>query len=443
MPTSLSRSLAAAGPATLLAILPACGSSDAARRSAMSAQATAAVARISAEVEAIRGLAFLRPVAAEVQSREEANDGLRAMQQRVLAPDEVQAMAETLVLLDFLSPEADLARLLGRNPSAGILGYYDYESSETFYLVGKYSADWSFDMIVAHELCHALEDQHFDLGAFTEGIWTTFDRQVTRRSVFEGSATAVMNHYMMDRIGRDIREADLENLKAGLESFVSSMTFEQSHEDFPAAFGMASYLAYTEGSKFVTRNAFGYGVPEKEAWDRLWRDPPRSSEQILHPEKYWDAASRDDPIDVALPEIAAALGEGWARVREGVIGELWTAFVLAYEIPTAREAEEGRPLEWRTSAAQGWGGDHYQLYRGPGGANLLLWAVAWDSDVDREEFLDALLEVHQARNDRLRLVHAEEEVPDHVVVAVFADDAGAAVAAPALSAILDARPAWR
>ena len=102
-----------------------------------------------------------------------------------------------------------------------------------------------------------------------------------------------------------------------------------------------------------------------EAWDRL----PASTEQILHPERYPD----DAPVKVAMPDVAAALGDGWDRATS----RPWASWTSASCWPMVVTA---------TAAADGWGGDRLVSLEGPDGSWAVVWQTAWDSGSDADEF---------------------------------------------------------
>jgi hypothetical protein len=104
-------------------------------------------------------------------------------------------------------------------------------------------------------------------------------------------------------------------------------------------------------------------------------DPPRSSEQILHPEKWH--AQRDDPVIVHLPDLSSAL-PGWSKAAEAQLGELSIRTLLW---PAMKHERAVR-------AAAGWGGDRFAVYQ-KADARLLVWVTEWDTEADAREFQSA------------------------------------------------------
>jgi hypothetical protein len=104
-----------------------------------------------------------------------------------------------------------------------------------------------------------------------------------------------------------------------------------------------------------------------------WAHPPASTEQVLHPEKFFaHEAPRAVPLDWSP--------EGSALVSSGVLGELYTRTLLG---------------EGSDAAAAGWGGDAYRTWDARG-RTLLVWRSVWDTPADAAEFATALRARYQA-----------------------------------------------
>jgi hypothetical protein len=147
---------------------------------------------------------------------------------------------------------------------------------------------------------------------------------------------------------------------------------------------------YALGLTFLARgdvDRLQAGFPRKEV-DAAWERLPQSSEQILHPEKYWDPKRRDEPKRVAIPNAAPALGDGWKRAGSGVLGELMLGSLVGAPTPDAAELASGRGA-WTNAAAAGWGGDRFEVWTN-GDAAVVLLATVWDTAKDAEEFEAAL-----------------------------------------------------
>jgi hypothetical protein len=147
---------------------------------------------------------------------------------------------------------------------------------------------------------------------------------------------------------------------------------------------------YVLGMLFLLRGrpeAVSSGFPKDDV-NAAWDNAPKSSEQILHPEKYWDPAKRDDPVRVTIPDPGRVLGKHWKRAGSGILGELTIGGLVGVGAPDAGQLD--RPAsDWTNAAASGWGGDRYEVWM-RGSASIALLGTIWDTERDAEEFEQAL-----------------------------------------------------
>jgi hypothetical protein len=134
---------------------------------------------------------------------------------------------------------------------------------------------------------------------------------------------------------------------------------------------------YDEGPNFITELARSQPGSFKAVNDAL-ADPPQSTEQILHPEKYL-ADKRDQPITVTLQPLTDTLGAGWTLTDTDTLGEF-----------DLKEMMEINGVD-DSAAWEGWGGAGYDMYS-KGNDALLLMQSKWDTDKDAVEFDSALNE---------------------------------------------------
>jgi hypothetical protein len=323
---------------------------------------------IASQMAGIRGLAILRPIEFEVSDKATVTEYARASLSEQMSPGEWEAYEALLVHTGMIPPGTDLEDLVVRLYAEQIAGYYD-PARKTFYL-----ADWLPRLlqrgVVAHEVTHALQDQHFDLERWLSAVSPTEDAALARAAVAEGDAMAAMIALLLEPVGAGIE--DLPPLSSLLEEGSAGMaagypTFDAA----PPALQRLLLFPYVEGSDFV-REALDRGG--WNAVDRLYRDPPASTEQILHPELYFDR--RDEPGAVTLPGDTIAPG----ALTEGSWGEFGTRLALAATLADSTLAG---------TAASGWDGDRYALWRDPSGPIRYVWVTLWDSPAMAERFADA------------------------------------------------------
>src|SRR5262249_41851915 len=150
-----------------------------------------------------------------------------------------------------------------------------------------------------HELTHALEDQYYDLDKRLVEAGRDDDLVFARSAVHEGSATIVMSLVMAKGIQEGwISRKDLEALS---ESDVGKA---EKLAAAPPVLRRELLGTYLLGVSFLLRgntSALSSGKFPVADVDTAYRAGPVSSEQILHPDKYWDAAHRDAPRRVLIP----------------------------------------------------------------------------------------------------------------------------------------------
>jgi len=327
-------------------------------------------AAIRAEVEAnvieLRGLSLLSPITPVVLTRDELRDRLAAEAAAETTPEEARADVLELSAFDFLEPDYDLYAAQLQLQSDGILGFYDPETAEFVVVSDGALLDAPAQYTHAHEFVHALQDQHYDLGALTDAALDS-EAQAAIRALAEGEAELVQYLYLAENDYFTPEEVDaIVNDPA--------QTDDSYLDDYPPVLIDNLAFPYVSGSRFVGElyRAGGFA-----ALDAAWANPPQSTEQILHPERY---RAGDAPQIVALAPLTDTLGVGWQPIEDNVMGEFFLREYLDQQLPATTAAR----------AALGWGGDRYAVYwnEATGGLVLAL-RVVWDTAADAAEFAAA------------------------------------------------------
>jgi len=235
------------------------------------------------------------------------------------------------------------------------------------------------------------------------------DRTFALGAVHEGSATLLMLRYLALALAR----GDIDAGAVG-GFFDEQQDRGEALARTPAVLRRELTAPYLLGPTFLLRgDATQWGVGEYpvEDVDRVYANPPSSSEQILHPEKYWDETDRDEPRTVDLGDAGRVLGKRWRRVMHGTLGEITIGAMVDAPTPGGLDAAP-TGASWTNAAAAGWGGDAWELWEHGDSAVVLLGTV-WDTPGDAREFAQAL-----PAGDNLRHAISGD------AVAVVAGDAG-------------------
>jgi len=344
----------------------------------------AAVETLKAQVAAIRGLAWKRPLAVNIVSEDELARRVREfnLEEQEKNRERIAGDEATLKLLDLIPERTDYAQTLDELLAGGVLGYYDDETKEL--VVG---GDPAGDLapatrsVIVHELTHALTDQHFDFGPPTTALddANRTEELAGYLALIEGDAELVSDLWQQRHLsGREQAAALFGQIGGNPLAALRAPLYLLEALRFP----------YEEGTDFVRHR---YEAGGFAAVDAAYRRPPSSTEHILHPELY-DAGPPSDPP--AVSDLATATGCG--AVDAGVLGEFDMAKVLREHVTTAR-AER---------AAAGWNGDSFGVVRC--GSTLGL-ADRWRTDTasDAAELVQALGEWSRGWSSSTRAPDAE------------------------------------
>jgi len=327
-----------------------------------------AARRIKALVQNVGQIREL-PKQQEVPLNFLSDSDLSAFLRRLLYSLEYQEAAERqhvlFSALDLLpAPGEDFAPSV-RTRARQLIAFYDTAEAQIFVSTSGRDSDPP-DFSLVHQYAHALINQHFNLIALTSDA-PNMDAAQARDALFEGDATSVL---AIHRFG-DVAQADLDALATHL--YEVELT---DYEGLPLSRDMRDLYAfpYREGARFVRALLDAGWWPAVNA---AYLDPPVSTEQILHPEKYIETP-RDMPRTVFLTDLGEDLGEGWRLVGQYVLGELVLRVHLDKYLPDTLEAH---------AAAAGWDGDLAVIWQDLDGREVLVMRSTWDNMIEADEFV--------------------------------------------------------
>lgn len=338
----------------------------------MEAPAPDEVRAIAERVTSIRGLTFKATPSARVVPADDLDGDARESFDDEY-PKERQADDEAVFgLLGYLDPARSFEEGVD-SWLTGIAGYYEPDDGAIALADTPFNEDGAGrDLVLAHELVHALEDQRFGLG--DEGA-PLDDAGLARAALWEGTATVVEERYDTLHFGDAVLDVDEE-------------TDPTIDDDIPMAFAAADNLLYVKGREFVD-TLLAQADGDWRLVNRALRDrPPLSTEHILDPGTYREM---DPPESVDIAPLAAVFGgqSGWKRRTGGTIGRLDAALLVG--------AGDDRRAARLDDHGVGWEGGSYQLWRrGEGGecappctaGTALVIKLRWESAEEAAGYAD-------------------------------------------------------
>ncbi len=335
---------------------------------------------IAAKVSAIRGLPIKKPIARGIMSREQ-------IEQRVLqrigedySDAKLAGEERAAKRFGFLPVDVDYKKTILALLTEQIAGFYDPAAKEL------YLADWidvtTQRIVMAHEICHALQDQSFDLEKFSKTVQDDGDASLARQALVEGDGVALMIEFMFQEMGVKVdpwvddtitksMASQVTGVQPGMETFAKAPLFLRESLMFP----------YLNGLKLI---AFTRRHHPWSRVDDMFKTPPLSTEQVMHPEKYFAGEKPVKVKSAALPSL-----KKWKIVEQNILGE--AAFGWLWRQHGVRD-------ERANDAAAGWGGDRYAVYAPPDDDGkaidslVLVSYSTWDTETDAQEAFDVAVE---------------------------------------------------
>lgn len=332
--------------------------------------------RIQEQVSDLRGLELKTPLDRAMMTTDELQDVVVNEFFVDYTPEEAALDADFLSVLGLVEPGFDLLQFYKDLYSEQIAGYYDSETKE-MYVISDEGFGGLERMTYAHEFTHVLQDQTYDMenGLMLNEEYcekeTEYCSAVT--ALVEGDATLAEQYWFL-RDSTDQDKTDVSDFQTTYVSPVYDSAPEYMKQDF--------LFPYQQGFTFANQ------LYSENGWrsiDKAYKNPPVSTEQILHPEKY----PGETPIKVELPELSSKLGEGWSEYDNNVMGEWYSYLVLSAGVDPQTRLSQANAAE----ATNGWGGDAYAYFVNEAEQSYLFaWRSTWDTLSDSDEFYAESLE---------------------------------------------------
>ncbi|MGA3039834.1 MAG: hypothetical protein ABSF54_03475 [Bryobacteraceae bacterium] len=305
----------------------------------------------------ITGFRIKHKVPAEIISRDKVKEFLEKRMKEASSPEEIRVEELTLKKFGLVPQDFDLAKNTVDLLTEQAAAFYDFHRKRMF--ITDWTPSATREPALVHELGHALADQNVNLEKFIKQGQKSDDGSLARLAVMEGQASWLMAEYLARKAGQS-----LETSPALLDTMAHSI--ESGANEFPVFESEPLYLRetlvfpYSQGMLF--QNAV-YRRRKQQAFDEVFRKPPVSTQQILHPDTYFSGL---EPTRPALPQLPEA--HGYKRIAEGTVGELDHSVLL--EQYAGRQESKAISPDWR-------GGAYALLERRSPERVVLLYAVEW------------------------------------------------------------------
>ena len=323
----------------------------------------------------VRGLEPKSPIQKGIKNREEITGFMTRKINEDSRPERTLLEEKMLKKMGLLPEKTDYQQAMVNLLTEQVQGFYDPEERMLF--IASWLPMSDQESVMMHEITHALQDQHFDLQARFRANRNSDndDYLLAQQALFEGDATVTALQFTIDPFKRHFSE--LPNL-----AFIMETQMETELSNSPVLSATPKFMRetlifpYGYGASFLQE--IWKNNPSWEAVNKIYSDPPASTEQIMHPEKYYGTRDNPKPVDAAAK--AARLGAEWRASYKSVLGEFMLGQLLELHFNKDRAKR----------AAAGWGGDEVLLLENGSGQNAVWIETEWDTADDAEKFFDAM-----------------------------------------------------
>lgn len=349
----------------------------AARPQSASDPAFAQIDSIVRTLSGITGLSEDHPVPYGRMTKRQLRQFLNRRIKKTVKPEEIRADEISLKMFGLVPQDFDLKKSTIDLLTEQAAAFYDYDEKKLFLLEDSSLA--AETTTLAHELSHALADQHFDLNRFMEDTPANDDENLAHTAVVEGQASWLMIAYELKQKGQK-PVPTTEMLKSVGDSSEDSM------EDYPVLKSTPLYIQqsllfpYSEGTQFFDAVYHKMG---KASFSAVFTDPPVDSAQVIHPDRYFRHEKASVP-DMPKPRLK---NEG-SEVSDGSVGEFDHRMLLRQYLGAAKALELAPHLR---------GGQFRVITSGKSHKPVLEYASEWDSEKQAADFFAAYKKILQGK----------------------------------------------
>ncbi len=359
------------------------------------------IEEVMRQVARIRGFDYTHPVVAQPVTQEEIGADIVAFADITYPEEQYARRSLAWDTIGVIPDGTSLREAYEDYGGSQVIGYYNTLNGELKF-VGTESPSPLDRITLAHELTHAIDDQRFGLERLDVlGAECREEELAAEIALVEGNATFFMLQWARTFL------TPVEQVQVGIDA----ATQDVSTEGIPPFIQRLQSWSYDEGLRFISALDASGGL---EAVDDAFADPPVSTEQVIHPERY----PNDAPTPVDVANLSNELGQGWEDIDVMTIGESWLALALGLRLGGSEA----------NAAAAGWDGGTYRAWSNGDDVAVLL-ATVWDTERDAADFATAMGEWIDAGDE----VASVSATTGNEIWALFATDAETLAALEAAS----------
>ena len=294
---------------------------------------------IAAQVAALRGLEPEKDIETELVGPDELEDILTDRDRDAEAIERLAASARVLTALRHLEPDAELDIIIDELQSATVVGLYDPHDEVAYVSSDEAPLGPGAATTAAHELVHALQDQHFDLTRLDDIPVDQPDAAMAFLSVVEGDAVLLEEEWAATHQTEEERE------EAGRDQLADAQQQLAVLDDVP------SYVVETFVFPYVAGERFAAALIEEggyEAVDAALEEPPTTTLEVLDPEAYMDGFEGQS-IDAG-----SAPGDDFEEVLSSSFGAFDLLALFGSAGSDQGQAGSSTWPAWRAGALTGW-----------------------------------------------------------------------------------------
>lgn len=344
---------------------------------------------IETGIQRFRGLDFTAQVPLVLKTRDQALEMMRKEIARDHTEDEMRIGGLTGAMTGVYPAGMNLKSETMKLLRSQIAGFYDPHEKQMVLVEGAIDAslwgsaanliahrDLVGEMLLAHELTHALQDQHFGIEQMIDRVKDNDDRDLALKAVAEGDATLAGYGYVVGNLD-----------DASIDSIVDRMddlprTFAAQSADVPMGLSAPMIFQYADGVRFV---AEAYRRGGWTAVNAIYADPPRATLQVMYPELYFE--HRAQLVDIDLNGYQSALKD-WGKADDDTYGAMLIKLIIQRNLQQNLQGAANPDLATavpETAVTERWSGDRMIVLQ-KNHALTVLWIVAFQDDESATRF---------------------------------------------------------